>query len=267
MTPTDPANASTSVEHVDPGDVFLSPHSDDICFSLGAFARSRRAGLLLTVFPVSPYVPGAPRDDRSRVREITRLRLAEEARFATECGLDHRCLDFEDSMARGDAAFNPAGAATIADGIEPALMGALMRTALGRRPGLRPWLFCPAGIGDHVDHLAVTLVIARNAQTLAGRFRIAYYEDLHYASDPPVRRRGLQRLARILQGHLPKRIRIPLGAELRESKLAMIGFYRSQLTPRISRIEAYNPGQDPDGPHEALLLDNRFEPGGAPSAG
>ena len=47
-----------------PLDLYLSPHCDDICFSLGAMAHRRRAGTLLTILPISGYVPqrrGVPR--------------------------------------------------------------------------------------------------------------------------------------------------------------------------------------------------------------
>jgi len=34
-------------------DIYLQPHSDDVCFSLGALAHRRRRGLLLTVFSIA----------------------------------------------------------------------------------------------------------------------------------------------------------------------------------------------------------------------
>ena len=43
-----------------PMDLYLSPHCDDICFSLGALAHRRQAGTLLTILPISGYVPSRP---------------------------------------------------------------------------------------------------------------------------------------------------------------------------------------------------------------
>lgn len=70
------------------------------------------------------------------------------------------------------------------------------RLTLGCTSTLRPWLFCPAGIGDHVDHVAVRTVIAGHLDALGHSYRVAFYEDLHYAADPEKRRLGPERACR-----------------------------------------------------------------------
>src|SRR5262249_47796818 len=72
---------------VSSSDVYLQPHSDDICFSLGAFAWRRYHGILLTAFPISGYVALDPDATRPSADWVTRTRIAEDRAFAEQCGL------------------------------------------------------------------------------------------------------------------------------------------------------------------------------------
>jgi hypothetical protein len=177
----------------DAGDVWLAPHSDDICFSLGLTAFRRRCGTLLTAFPLSGYHAGLPRAQQgAEALTVTRLRLAEDAAFARACGLAVACLEFEDAALTGWPPFDAGRTHEQAARVEGALLAALRGPAVGRAPQLRPWLFCPAGIGGHVDHLALRAVVARHFDALRALYRIAFYEDLHYASDAAARTAGLE---------------------------------------------------------------------------
>jgi len=233
-----------------PMDVYLQPHSDDICFSLGALAHKRQAGRLLTVFPVAGYVerPGAPRE----VAAVTRLRAAEDAAFAAACGLTQRRLEFPSASVLGHHPFDLAWVGENARRCETVLIAALTESAGERRDEGRPWLFAPGGIGGHVDHVAVRMVIARNLDRLGQSYRIGFYEDLHYASDARTRTEGLRRLFDDLQDRALIRHAWPLGAG-GETKLALIRLYASQFAETPRSLARFSPAmRDEDPPHEAL---------------
>lgn len=258
MTTTAREDNAMSAAPAAPVDVYLQPHSDDICFSLGALAHRRRRGRLLTVFPIAGYVeqPGAPRD----VAAVTRLRIAEDAAFAAACELTHQRVELPCASVLGHHPFDLAWAADNARRCEAALLAAL--TALdseGPREG-QPWLFAPSGIGGHVDHVAVRIVIVRNLAQLEERYRIGFYEDLHYASDARARREGLRRLFDELPDRALVRHAWPLGAE-GESKLALIRLYASQFAETPRSLARFSPAtRDDDPPHEALWSEERVGP-------
>lgn len=234
-------------------DIFLAPHSDDICFSIGNIARKRNAGTLLTVFPVSFYRVDQSLGSPVDIRATTRKRSSEDLAFAELCGLNAIHLDFYDAPARGQQPFDAGHAYTVADLIQDQLIRALIGPRIGLVPEPKPWLFCPSAIGAHVDHAAVLVTIVRNLHFLRTHYHIAFYEDLHYASDPVRRQTGLNILNQLLEGYELKHCWFELGKEAQKSKMQMIHLYDSQLTPAISSIESYTPAaSECILPHEAL---------------
>lgn len=238
-------------------DVCLAPHSDDACFSLGHLLAQRRAGTVVTVFPVSSYAaPGTGLE--GDVLSVTRCRLGEDREFARRAGVGARSLGLPDALVRGEPAFvsgSPDSAREAAGRIVASVASATFGPRLGMRPDPRPWLFCPMGIGGHRDHLAVLLAVLGLAR-LGRRYRLAFYEDLHYASNPVARSKGLRRFASLTGSLGLRRLRHDLDAEGLATKMALVGCYPSQLEPRLATIEAWRPAvADPDvGPHEAVWI-------------
>lgn len=237
-------------------DIYLAPHSDDICFSLGHFARSRGAGTLLTVFPVSGYRAGSRQFVAEEVRSVTRMRMAEDAAFAQACGLAPRWLNFPDAFVRRQPPFDAAPAAMIGRDISHGVLRALLGPTIGRVARHRPWLFCPAGIGGHVDHMALTTLVIGRLDALRPYYRIAFYEDLHYASKLERRREGLKILRELVGGLALERRVVLLGdPPAQSSKMHLVRLYPSQLTPALSSLAAYVPAAEDVGePHEAVWV-------------
>jgi LmbE family N-acetylglucosaminyl deacetylase len=249
-----PQNANAFLDRPDPGDVYLAPHPDDVCFSVGALASERGKGTLVTVFPVTPYRATRQGGGPEGLRAVTCLRMAEDRAFATACGLEPAILPLPDAAARGVAPFDAGDAEALSRRIERPLMRALMGPTLGRRPEPRPWLFCPAGIGGHVDHLAVLACALRHVPLLQRHYRIAFYEDLHYARDAAVRERGLALLASRCQRALV-RLAHPMDGAAQARKMALVHLYGSQLTPDLAAIGAFTPAFGPQPrPHEAIWV-------------
>jgi LmbE family N-acetylglucosaminyl deacetylase len=241
-------------------DVYLQPHSDDICFSLGALAYRRRKGLLLTVFPRTNYVAPERQSEYPTKDIVTAARLGEDAEFARACGLATYTLDGEDALTCGIGPWNLEWVEERTVSVMAPLLEAILRTTSPQTGGERPWLFCPSGIGNHVDHLATLVAVGRNYEELVLRYRIGFYEDLHYASRPDLRKDGLARLLGAFTRRTLCRHPWPLG-DAAEIKLDLIRLYRSQFNRRPRSLEGFSPAAEtPEGPHEAVWSEESLGP-------
>ncbi len=243
-----------------PRDIYLQPHSDDICFSLGAFAHRRRCGILLTVFARSAYLPFRPGAARPPAEWVTKTRIAEDKVFAEACGLSTDHLDLPDAALMGQRSTNLGWVNEDLQRIKAPLLHALLAAPLEQTLHSRPWLFCPSGIGGHVDHVAVRMLVQQNYDQLSQRYRIGFYEDLYYASSAPARNVGIINLFHGMPGAKLHRHVFPLG-EFMSKKIALIQLYGSQFLTVPQTIEQFTPAlEPPDAPHEAIWCDEPIGP-------
>ena len=233
-------------------DIYLQPHSDDICFSLGVFAYRRHSGTLLTVFPISNYVPPRPGVTTRSKERITTTRMAEDAAFAEACGLSNRLLELEGAVELGQKPFDFGWLGENLQRIKSPLLDVLLKAPHASKSSTeRPWLFCPCGIGGHIDHVAIRTLINQNFDQLSQNYRIGFYEDLHYASSAAARSVGIINLMQEVRGRHLKRHVFALGDDL-PKKLALLQIYKSQFVA-IPSIDQYTPAVEPaDSPHEAI---------------
>jgi hypothetical protein len=235
-------------------DLYLAPHCDDICFSLGAFALKRRKGVLLTLFSKSGYVArpqtiAALGDERIAV--ISSLRQREDLAFAEQAGLRPCFGGLDEALLRGHDPFETAKAQDDARQLDGAVIAAIFAAAAEQPKDRQPWLFCPMAIGGHIDHMVVLKVVLRHYNALRARWRIAFYEDLHYASAWQARATGLARFRHLAVELKPQRSLWPIGAAA--DKLALVALYPSQFVEPPASIKPFTPAQRIPAPaHEAL---------------
>lgn len=240
----------------DPRDVYLAPHSDDICFSLGALAAARRAGTLLTVFSQSRFMQDAEAARAAGVPGVTRLRMAEDAEFARRAGLQARWLGLPEAQVRGVPIFGDARIDTLQRQLAAILLRALKGPTIGMRALPRPWLFCPLGIGRHRDHLAVRGAVLSLLAELNQHYRVGFYEDLFYAADCEARRRVIDQPDGPLRGLALLRRRHDLRSGESELKESLLRIHRSQLPDGKDRIADFTPSVPglEAVPHEAVWV-------------
>ncbi len=228
--------------------IYLSPHHDDIAFSLGSHVANSPGGILVDLFTRSGYVAGV--DWRlpvpsERVEEISTIRRAEDEAFARRYGLERLDLGLEEPSLRGRAPRDPAGLADDSAQLEKPL-AALLFDLLARGPAQ---VFCPAAIGGHVNHLATRAVVLSLWPRFGSGHQLLFYEDLPYAASRRDRRRGLEDLRAATGGRPLRRF----AWRARWEKLAAVNLYPSQHRQPRRSFRRFSPAAFwPIGPHEAV---------------
>lgn len=217
-----------------PTRIFISPHPDDIAYSCFASLIDPLADLsqtlIVTVFGSSIRAHGAL-GSRSSAREISAVRLREDATFtmATECHL--QSLTFQDSSLRYKE-WVPFESLTSRNDpifleIKEALR-CLIEPLLGRAT-----VFIPLGIGSHIDHCIVRDAvrdIIGECGTKHSKNNLFYFEDLPYASK--YSEEEIVKYARTVVSPLTRPIIVDLDG-LWSSKRLAIRIYESQLKPTV----------------------------------
>jgi hypothetical protein len=243
-------------------DLYLSPHYDDICYSLGNHVAWRGRGKMLVVFSRSDYIFNARHieaagfnglDQEAKIAHATAVRRGEDQRFAAEVGLTVTYCGFDEAPVRG----NESNDARFARQDTPHFAAAIMeriRALAGRNNGSRPSLYCPLGIGGHVDHLVVRDTVLANLAELLELYTPHFYEDLPYASNHAQRRAGLRDFIGRLGSARPRRLMLPIDDFVH--KTALVEIYSSQIYWPRPAIVLFTPqtGAEVCPPHEALWV-------------
>lgn len=210
--------------------IYLSPHFDDICFSLGGFVE-QSGGLLLNLFTRCEWTayPVTPRSGQSLTDHVSALRRSEDIAFATEARLEREDLPLSDARVKGDDSLSLAGIdGVVADLTEHLIPRVFEIWDETNEPRSRE-LFCPLAIGGHRDHVATLMAIRDALPALQKRCTVFFYEDLHYASNKAVRLKGLQRAHEIL---VPRELTPRILMQSKDRflrKMSLVEGYKSQL--------------------------------------
>ena len=206
------------------GCLFLSPHVDDVAFSLGAalLAGKCSAGVVVNVFSSSDCTTD---DFPRRAACVSTTRKREDAAFFANVpgALRLEYLDQLDAPLRlgiiDDEVARPCHRVARAD-VER-VRDALLHHA-------PPLLLAPLGAGGHIDHRVVHDAACEFART---GWATAFYEDLPYASRLSQRELELEleRAARALDESLTARL-LTANAPL-DTVAHTLDLYRSQVEP------------------------------------
>ncbi|MCB2072295.1 MAG: hypothetical protein H6917_06305 [Novosphingobium sp.] len=234
--------------------IYLSPHNDDVCFSIGGLA-SRTGGELLSAFTVSAYVSARlelPMDRDTRIAEVTDLRRREDLLFAQSAGLTRHDLGLSESAIFGVNPFDHTGLKEEVDYLAVTLVPYLLDLLSRGGRGQRSALYCPMGIGANRDHLAMLLVTRGAFRKLAPLCDVYLYEDLYYARNEKARERGLEVASRVFAGAELSPLVITLGRQAADRKLDWIGLYASQHAKPPLLVDFTPAPGLATGPHEVV---------------
>ncbi len=206
--------------------VIVSPHCDDMAFSLGGSLLGSSLGpnpLIVNVFNVTFFT--RIESEYGNIELTTRRRKNEELRAGAKVGAQTLFIDLAEYMIRNpdatlERAFNP-DFIPEQDPVFKRVLKALL--ALHNQHPDAHWLF-PLAVGSHVDHIIVRNVGCYILSELPDS-RIGFYEDLPYAAVHPADRMAehASKLAGV--GLQPVR----LGIQPAVKKIELLMTYESQV--------------------------------------
>lgn len=210
---------STLKSIMDKRALLLSPHADDVAYSIGgivAHLSGRTKIQLTTVFGRSGWaLPQALR--RHSVDAISAMREREDRAYCERRRIDYALLPCPDSFVMG---YDEAKELSVAPDDDPRTANVVKligNSAARLQPDL---VLAPCGLGGHVDHQ-----IVRAAAEALGQVDVLYYEDVPYSARLP-----LAVLNRQLTGQgLAPAVTIDIESVLEAKRDDMWG-YRSQTS-------------------------------------
>jgi len=217
--------------------VFLSPHSDDVALSLGAFLMWKPSDVhihIVTVFSISECTADNSITNSAIVSSIRKLE-DEELIKSLSGDVKGRWLDRQDAPLRLHISDETVFHSKFTK-LDMKEVQHLVSTIKVEYDGF-DLIFAPIGLGTHIDHLVV-----RNAalELLRDGFPIVFYEDIPYAADLSLKEitEHIKELES-LSGQQLDYYCIKTGISV-EEKVSLLSCYRSQIDSRTeSRVRSH----------------------------
>lgn len=150
--------------------IYLSPHFDDIAFSLST--KIQTGGTILDVFTISNYVE----NDCCLGKDVSDVRKNEEMSYIRTNNLKYEMLKLPDSGLNG-CPFSRYHVVPIDPNLEKELLDVIFKLKTKSKINT---LFCPMGVGKHLDHLQLFLIIQKHYVELKKEFKIVFYAEVPY---------------------------------------------------------------------------------------
>ncbi len=192
--------------------LFLSPHYDDVCFSL-AFVASKLTNLkLINIFTNStyakPHILTSLPQGIDLASSVSQVRDREDAIFATRYNFERTNLVLDDAGLNGADPFDLNGIEEEHVALEKILLPVLKGKANKDSPVI---IFCPLAVGGHKNHTSVFNVIADHIPELENQgINVCFYEDLPYSSYRDMRLNRIEQLEGYLTVNKYKRFPLTL---------------------------------------------------------
>jgi hypothetical protein len=246
--------------------IFVSPHFDDICFSLAHSLRGMRLGrkTLINVFTRSDDVSN--RDvlrrlkglkGKERIDTISRLRNEEDDAFAGAFGFDKINLDFEDADVVAGTEKEPGkhyGGIELEIQLVTERLAPLLHELTERERD--PVIFAPLAVGKHRNHLSTFDAVVASAKTLPPH-ALVFYEELPYATMPGALDKRLTESTPFLRRDAYERRHIVMDWDDLDRKCAEALKYQSQMDPSNEHFVIRTP-ECPE-MHEAVWVNGEPE--------
>lgn len=170
--------------------VFVSPHLDDAVLSCGGLIAKLSAEHKVEVWTLFCGRPLWPRNsplvrwlhgisDARNASELLRRRKSEDRHALGIVGVSGMHLPFLDCVYRLQTIFKPLYPSSCigTPHVKDSRLITAISATLSKLLDAQDILFCPLGIGNHVDH-----IITRRAVETIGQKEIFYYQDVPYVT-------------------------------------------------------------------------------------
>jgi LmbE family N-acetylglucosaminyl deacetylase len=157
--------------------LMLSPHSDDVAFSLGGALLDNffSAAHVLTIFSKSSCTI----DDRGgSLEEVTTIRKSEDYAFAQVVKANIQMTHLDRRAAPIRLGIPEEGVCTCPQNFQDEPELAVIASCLERHAVGVALVIAPLGLGGHIDH---RVVMTATIERIANHMPVAFYEDLPYA--------------------------------------------------------------------------------------
>ena len=158
--------------------ILISPHSDDIAFSIGGTLLQnffKRPISMVTIFTKSNYSP-CIKISSSEI--ISKVRHSEDVEFAEKLKIKFQNFNFSEPLLRGYSRQDIFKNNNLtSDPVYTKVYYALLELIQSHQCKL---IVSPMGLGNHIDHVNICNICYRIAKE--NNIRIVFYEDLIYAS-------------------------------------------------------------------------------------
>ncbi|MBS1807434.1 MAG: PIG-L family deacetylase [Acidobacteria bacterium] len=208
--------------------VILSPHPDDIAYSLGGTVQQFHLDMewtILTVFGRSVYAPHCPKAVTES--DISNIRNREDVYYTNQVGARLIKFNFPDASIMGYTSESELSA-SYQDARFSKICSSLDQCLRNIRPDR---IIIPLALCDHVDHRIVFEAASRSSALLCAD--VWYYEDLPYAWY--LSEEDLQRQIRARLGSAANSLCINITREL-PRKLKMLAGYSSQICSQDQEV-------------------------------
>ncbi|MGB9940437.1 PIG-L deacetylase family protein [Methanosarcina sp.] len=159
--------------------ILISPHSDDIAYSLGGALLKNyfeKPVVLVTVFMRSSFSPRLKLIDPE---EITRIRRLEDIEFTKKIGIRYESFHFPEAPLRGKTSYEDifGNSDPFSDPIYEDVYHSLLKLIKSSPDAV---VVSPMSLGNNIDHLIIFEACSSICQE--NNIKISYYEDVPYAS-------------------------------------------------------------------------------------
>lgn len=226
--------------------IFIAPHFDDICFSIGGLLPYLRVSrkILINIFTRSGWMTNPEIlatlkgvEGETRVEAIGKIRNSEDDAFALAAGFEKTNLDLLDAdLIAPPGNTNPAqfyeGIENEVDNVCERLLP-LLQCYLAN--GEEAILMAPLAIGLHRNHIVTFAAIVRIAPQFP-QLSLMFYEDLPYSCIPANRQTRLAAMGPALTQNGYKRYYKSMDEAIFRRKLREVVKYKSQMNRSLDQF-------------------------------
>lgn len=159
--------------------ILISPHSDDIAYSLGGALLENyfeKPAIMITVFTRSSF---SPRLKLTDPEEITRIRSLEDIEYTKKICIEFSSFHYPEAPLRGKTSHKDIfeNSDPLSDPIYREVYQSLLKLIKSFPDTL---VVCPMSLGNNIDHILVFEACSSICQE--NNIRISYYEDVPYVA-------------------------------------------------------------------------------------
>jgi len=241
-----------------PTHIYLSPHVDDISFSLSATIAKAPGGNLINIFSRSDFV-ARPMSylylNKTKIDNVSEIRNREDEEWANRLSLKRENLDLTDATGSGLKPLDLSDLSKEIKLVESRLVSLLKDMTKNSQESI---IFCPMAIGGHRNHLSTLIAILNNYKEIsANKACVAFYEDLPYAANAQGRLIGIDLFSKISRAKKLTRYVHNLSNDEYQRKIDLVNIYLSQHCNGANNADFIPSDSKSPSPHEAFWMFER----------